>query len=112
MCIFYCRSLQLHLTTLTFTMSVILRFIVVCATNVMWMYYGVCYCRGLMEIWKMLLQKTEEAARARMNVSEMLLSQVSEEMRQQKRIKEQSFKRVGGGRGGGREGGECDRGTL
>ena len=60
----------------------------------------------------MLLQKTEEAARARMNVSEMLLSQVSEEMRQQKRIKEQSFKRVGGGRGGGREGGECDRGTL
>ena len=47
----------------------------------------------------MLLQKTEEAARARMNVSEMLLSQVSEEMRQQKRIKEQSFKRVGGGRG-------------
>ena len=50
----------------------------------------------------MLLQKTEEAASARMNVSEMLLSQVSEEMRQQKRIKEQSFKRVGGGRGGGR----------
>ncbi|CAI8017127.1 F-BAR and double SH3 domains protein 2 [Geodia barretti] len=49
---------------------------------------------GLMEIWKMLLQKTEEAARARMNVSEMLLSQVSEEMRQQKRIKEQSFKRL------------------
>jgi hypothetical protein len=47
-----------------------------------------------MEIWKMLLQKTEEAARARMNVSEMLLSQVSEEMRQQKRIKEQSFKRL------------------
>ena len=54
----------------------------------------------------MLLQKTEEAARARMNVSEMLLSQVAEEMRQQKRIKEQSFKRVSGGerekeRGGG-----------
>ena len=42
----------------------------------------------------MLLQKTEEVAKARQNVSEMLLSQISEEMRQQKRIKEQSFKRV------------------
>ena len=47
----------------------------------------------------MLLQKTEEAARARMNVAEMLLSQVSEEMRQEKRIKEQSFKRVSVGEG-------------
>ena len=42
----------------------------------------------------MLLQTTEEVAKARLNVSEMLLSQVSEEMRQQRRIKEQSFKRV------------------
>ena len=42
----------------------------------------------------MLLQKTEEMAKARHNVSEMLFSQISEEMRQQKRIKEQSFKRV------------------
>ena len=63
---------------------------------------AVC-CRGLMEVWKMLLQKTEEAAKARMNVSEMLLSQVSEEMRQQKRIKEQSFKRVSGCGEGDRE---------
>ena len=64
----------------------------------------------------MLLQKTEEAARARMNVSEMLLSQVAEEMRQQKRIKEQSFKRVSGGerekeRGGGGGGGEKKEAT-
>ena len=50
--------------------------------------------RGLMEVWKMLLQKTEDVAKARLTVSEMLLSQVSEEMRQQRRIKEQSFKRV------------------
>ena len=42
----------------------------------------------------MLLQKTEEIAKARQTVSEMLLSQVSEDMRQQRRIKEQSFKRV------------------
>ena len=44
----------------------------------------------------MLLQKTEEIAKARQNVSEMLLSQISEDMRQQRRIKEQSFKRVSG----------------
>lgn len=50
--------------------------------------------RGLLEVWKMLLQKTEEIAKARQTVSEMLLSQVSEDMRQQRRIKEQSFKRV------------------
>ena len=42
----------------------------------------------------MLLQKTEQVAKARQNVSEMLLSQISEDMRQQRRIKEQSFKRV------------------
>ena len=42
----------------------------------------------------MLLQKTEEMAKARQNVSEMLLSQISEDMRQQRRIKEQAFKRV------------------
>jgi hypothetical protein len=50
--------------------------------------------RGLLEVWKMLLQKTEQMAKARQNVSEMLLSQISEDMRQQRRIKEQSFKRL------------------
>ena len=41
-----------------------------------------------------MLQKTEEIAKARQNVSELLMSQVSEVMKQQKRIKEQNFKRV------------------
>ncbi len=63
-----------------------------------------CPChRGLLEVWKRLLEKTEEVARARINVSEMLMSKVSEEMRQQKRLKEQAFKKVS--RQGGREGG-------
>lgn len=54
----------------------------------------------------MMLEKTEDLAKHRLKVAEMMLSQISEEMRQQKRIKEQTFKRVSGeeGReGGGRE---------
>ena len=60
--------------------------------------------RGLLEIWKMMLEKTDELAKHRLKVAEMMLSQISEEMRQQKRIKEQAFKRVSGGEGrrGGR----------
>ena len=55
--------------------------------------------RGLLEIWKMMLEKTDELAKHRLKVAEMMLSQISEEMRQQKRIKEQTYKRVSGGEG-------------
>ena len=55
-----------------------------------------------------MLEKTDELAKHRLKVAEMMLTQISEEMRQQRRIKEQTFKRVSGGGGegrGGREGG-------
>ena len=64
------------------------------------------HIRGLLEIWKMMLEKTEEISKHRMRVADMMLSSISEEMRQQKRVKEQVFKKVGiGGRRGegGRE---------
>lgn len=68
--------------------------------------FGVCPClRGLLEIWKKVLEKTEEVAKARMNVSEMLTSKIAEEMRQQRRLKEQAFKRVREGGGLNWEGG-------
>ena len=47
----------------------------------------------------MMLEKTDELAKHRLKVAEMMLSQISEEMRQQKRIKEQTYKRVSGGEG-------------
>ena len=53
--------------------------------------------RGLLEIWRMMLEKTDEIAQQHQRVAEVMLSQISEEMRQQKRIKEQTFKRVSGG---------------
>ena len=49
-----------------------------------------------------MLEKTDELAKHRLKVAEMLLTQISEEMRQQRRIKEQTFKRVSGGREGRR----------
>ena len=56
-----------------------------------------------------MLEKTDELAKHRLKVAEMMLTQISEEMRQQKRIKEQTFKRVsGGGRGGGEREGRRD----
>ena len=50
-----------------------------------------------------MLEKTDELAKHRLKVAEMMLTQISEEMRQQRRIKEQTFKRVSGGGGEGRE---------
>ena len=45
----------------------------------------------------MMLEKTDEIAKQHHGVAEVMLSQISEEMRQQKRIKEQTFKRVSEG---------------
>ena len=50
--------------------------------------------RGLMEVWKALLEKTEEISKRRLTISELLITQVSDIMKQQKRIKESKFKRV------------------
>ena len=47
-----------------------------------------------MEVWKMLLQKTEDMAKSRTSVSELLLNQISDIMRQQRRGKEQNFRKV------------------
>lgn len=61
-----------------------------------------------------MLEKTEELSKHRMRVADMMLSSISEEMRQQKRVKEQVFKKVGiGGRrgeGGGDRGRERGKG--
>ena len=51
-------------------------------------------CRGLIEIWKHLLDKTADLAKHKQNVADMLHNQISEMMKQQKRIKETMFKRV------------------
>ena len=42
----------------------------------------------------MLMDKTEEMSKQRLSVADMMLSKISEEMKQQKRFKEQAFKRV------------------
>ena len=45
-------------------------------------------------MWKALLEKTDDLSKRRLTMSELLVSQVSEVMKQQKRIKEANFKRV------------------
>ena len=47
-----------------------------------------------MEVWKALLEKTDELSKRRLTMSDLLNSQVSEVAKQQKRIKEANFKRV------------------
>lgn len=47
-----------------------------------------------MEVWKALLEKTDELSKRKLTMSELLITQVSEVMKQQKRIKEANFKRV------------------
>lgn len=47
-----------------------------------------------MEIWKILLTKTDELSKRRQSISELLLTQVSDVAKQQKRMKEANFKRV------------------
>ena len=50
--------------------------------------------RGLIEVWKALLEKTDELSKRKLTMSELLLTQVSDVAKQQKRIKETNFKRV------------------
>jgi hypothetical protein len=45
-------------------------------------------------VWKSLLEKTDELSKRRLTMSELLLSQVSDVAKQQKRIKEANFKKV------------------
>ena len=59
----------------------------------------------------MMLEKTEDLAKHRLKVAEMMLSQISEEMRQQKRIKEQTFKRVSGEEGREEDGRRMEEGN-
>lgn len=50
--------------------------------------------RGLMEVWKALLDKTEDLSKRRLTISELLITQVSDVIKQQKRVKETNYKRV------------------
>lgn len=50
--------------------------------------------RGLIEVWKALLSKTDELSKRRLTMSELLLTQVSDVAKQQKRTKETTFKKV------------------
>ena len=49
--------------------------------------------RGVMEIWKAILQKTEELGKRRGSVADLLQSGIAETLKEQKRKKEQLFKR-------------------
>ena len=53
-------------------------------------------CRGLIEIWKSLLEKTADLAKQKQTIADLLHNQIPEMMKQQKRIKEAAFKRVSG----------------
>lgn len=50
--------------------------------------------RGLIEVWKALLEKTEDLSKRRLTMSELLVTQVSDVAKQQKRIKEANFKKL------------------
>lgn len=47
-----------------------------------------------MEVWKALLDKTEDLSKRRLTISELLITQVSDVIKQQKRVKETNYKRV------------------
>ena len=47
-----------------------------------------------MEAWRLLLSKTEEIARQRGSIADLLLNKISDDLKSQRRTKEQLFKRV------------------
>ena len=53
-----------------------------------------CVYRGLVEVWKQLLEKTADMAKQRQTVADLLHNQISEMIKQQKRVKEAAYKRV------------------
>ena len=58
--------------------------------------FSCCACtyRGLVEVWTQLLEKTADLAKQRQTVADLLTNQVSEMMKQQKRVKEMAYKKV------------------
>ena len=57
-----------------------------------------CVCartyRGLVEVWMQLLEKTVDLSKQRLTIADLLTNQVSEVMKQQKRVKETAYKKV------------------
>ena len=51
-------------------------------------------CRGLLEVFKMILDHTEYIGDQRIQLADSLLSQISEDCKTKKKDKEQSFKKV------------------
>ena len=50
--------------------------------------------RGVLEIWKLMLTKVEEQGKRRLELSEMLTTNVSEMLRSLRKEKDQQFKTV------------------
>ena len=51
-------------------------------------------CRGVLEIWKIMLDRTDAMARSLSTAADLLTSKVAESLRHQKKCKEQSYKKV------------------
>lgn len=83
---------------LPFSFSAISPIIIHCSTfsfSFLPLPFSPSYCSfsDLLDMWKVLLQKTGELAKTRENVSGVL-SEISEVMRQQKKTKKLAYKRV------------------
>ena len=50
--------------------------------------------RGVLEIWKVMLDRTEAMAKSLSTAADLLTTKVAESLKQQKKFKEQSYKKV------------------
>lgn len=58
------------------------------------MQVSMSLCRGLLEVFKLILEHTEYIGDQRIHLADSLVSQISEDCKTKKKDKEQSFKRV------------------
>ena len=58
------------------------------------MQVSMSLCRGLLEVFKLILEHTEYIGDQRIQLADSLVSQISEDCKTKKKDKEQSFKKV------------------
>ena len=50
--------------------------------------------RGVLEMWKVMLERTESMAKSHSTAADLLVSRVAESLKQQRKFKEQAYKKV------------------
>ena len=85
---------HLHTHTLTHTLTHTHTYTHTCTHTQVYMSLITHSSRGVLEMWKMMLERTESMAKSHSTAADLLLSKVADSLKLQKKLKEQAYKKV------------------